>query len=283
MHKIPKEELLHICESFDGEYGLYAYVEETGESFGIHENKIFRAASTIKVPLLALLLKDGETGRLDLNRPKCLAPENRVGGTGILQSLAPELALNLYDIAELMIVLSDNSATNEVIDAVEIHRFNDFCREEGFENTGLGRKMMMGGNIRQYSAGEKPLNYTTAGDLGEMMKRIIHESFVSTSVSRRMLGIMAGQRLAKLSSSLPTVDRFDPREIPELPPVGYVVAATKGGTLTSPGISHDTGVFILPDGRRYALTVCTQTSNVKKALDGISACSKSMYEAMIRE
>ena len=66
----------------------------------------------------------------------------------------------------------------------------------------------------------------------------------------------------------------------ELPKEGQVVVASKGGTLTDPPTAHDAGIFYLPDGRYYIVTICTTSSNLKATTKIINEVGLVMYEAM---
>ena len=104
---------------------------------------------------------------------------------------------------------------------------------------------------------------------------------VSEKASDKMVQIMAGQRLARLKTLLPWTERVEPfAEKLELPAEGKVVAASKGGTLTSTGIAHDAAVFYLPDGRYYVMVMCTRSSSVDETTKIINEAGLVMYEAM---
>jgi len=78
----------------------------------------FPAASVIKLPILVEAYRQVDEGRLDLSERIPLRAEDRVGGSGVLKELEPGAALTLRDLLTLMIVVSDNTATNMVIDRV---------------------------------------------------------------------------------------------------------------------------------------------------------------------
>ena len=282
MHQIPAEALKAVCEKLDGRYGLYVSVPDTGEKFVLNGDEIFSAASTIKIPMLALLFQDAEAGLVDLQKKIQVKPDNRVIGSGILRSLSPDLELSLFDIANLMIVMSDNSATNEVADAVGMDRVRQYCIDNGYQNTWMWRKMFFKGPLPEPQVPEGlPVNATTASDLGRMMESIAAGTCVSEAASRKMVQIMAGQRLARLKTLLPCAERVEPyAETLELPKEGQVVVASKGGTLSSTGIAHDAAIFYLPDGRYYIMVMCTQTSSVDAATKVINEAGLVMYEAM---
>ena len=101
----------------------------------------FPTASTIKLAVLYELLKQAEEGRLSLDAPHPIEPAQVVGGTGVLQHLSRP-ALSLRDHAALMLIVSDNTATNVVIDAVGISAVNTRMQALGIRGLSLRRKMM---------------------------------------------------------------------------------------------------------------------------------------------
>lgn len=279
---IPSVTLEALCRQIDGECGLYVSIPETGERFVRNGDLLLHAASVIKVPVLSLLFKDAEEGRIDLEKKLTVKPENRVGGSGILQSLSPDLELSLFDLAVLMIVMSDNTATNEIIDAVGMDRVRAFCRENGYNSTWITRKMYYKGYVPPVKLPEgAPPNATSAGDIGRMLECIAAGRFVSKTVSRRMVQVMAGQRLSRLKTLLPFVERVNPHaEKLELPAEGKVVVASKSGTLLGSGIAHDAGIFYLPDGRYYVMAICTRSSDITATTGIINRMGLVMYETM---
>jgi len=278
---IPVEELTRLCKEVEGECGLYVSIPETGERFAWNEHFQAYAASTIKVPVLCLLFRDAEQGRVDLAQKVVVKPENRVGGSGILQSLNPDLEISIFDLATLMMVMSDNIATNQIIDIVGMERVRSFCKEEGLNSTWLWQKMIhKGPPPADMPEGLIP-NATTAGDLGGLMERIAAGTIVSPASCRKMVQIMAGQRLGRLQTLLPTTERLNPyADTLQLPAEGKVVAASKGGSKEAEGTFHDTGIFYLPDGRYYVMAVCTKGPNKTKAIRLIQQMGLTMYNAM---
>ena len=280
MKYIPEAKLREICAKVRGDWGLYVSVPAAGEKLVINGDQPFVSASTIKVPLLALLLKDAAEGRVALHDPIPVTGENRVGGSGILRSLSREIKMDLFDYAELMIVLSDNIATNQVIDAVTMERVDPFCKEMGWSATHLGRKMMTPGRL--LPDGTREQNYTSAADLGDMMERILQGTMVTPEISRQMLRILAGQRLNKFGKVLPCVERLDPHVDPEPAPEGKLILPGKGGTLTGdPNVSHDAVILLLPNGRQAVLVMTTATPDNKEAEKRMNEVARAVYEALL--
>lgn len=105
------------------------------------ERQPFPTASTIKLSILYELLKQAEAGTLALDAPAPLDRAQVVGGSGVLQHLTAP-AISLRDFAALMIILSDNTATNVVIDAVGMDKVNARMTAMGLADIRLRRKMM---------------------------------------------------------------------------------------------------------------------------------------------
>ena len=108
----------------------------------------FPTASTIKLAILYELLKQGEEGKLSLDKPALLERSQVVGGSGVLQHLSGPM-LSLGDHAALMIILSDNTATNVVIDAVGMANVKARMKALGLGDILLRRKMMDAAAVRR--------------------------------------------------------------------------------------------------------------------------------------
>ena len=277
MKLLPKEKLRAIFSELEGDGGLYVSIPETGEVLAIGEHNRYNAASTIKIPILALLLKDGEEGRLDLGKPIPVLPENRVKGSGVLKSLGPDVQMSLWDYAVLMIIISDNTATNMVIDAVGIDRANAFFAENGWNDTHLAAKIFF--PLPTLPDGTRDLDKTSAADLGNMMEQLLAGTLVSKSVSRQMLQIMAAQQGGKLTRDLPILRCPNPTmELPEIPE-DKLLMPSKGGSITNKYL-HDAAVMLLPNGRKAAIGVMTATTDNQKAGDILARVAVTVYEAL---
>ena len=280
MSYIPEEKLKELCESFDGSCGVYISLPFANEKFTYCADQKFRAASTIKIPLLALLLKDAEEGITDIETPIPLGEEGAVCGSGIIKFLSPDVRFSLYDYAILMMIVSDNTATNRVIDAVGIERANAFFAENGWSDTYLYKKLFVPAPDQPY--GTASTNLTSARDLGDMMSCVYEKSLVSEDVSNKMLSIMACQQLGKLDKSLRGVYRPGSARAPITKvPDGRIIMAQKGGTLAGKiSVSHDAAIMLLPDGRCAVMVVMTESADNNMALEFIKSISKSVYDAL---
>lgn len=278
---LPEASIRELFEGFDGAVGLYVSVPHSGERFVMNEDRQFYSASTIKVPILCRLFADAEAGLLNLSEKITVREENRCGGSGILQLLSPDLEISFFDLAVLMITVSDNIATNELISRLGMERVNAFCAESGLSRTWLHAKMMAAAKDRPAGLAEGlPVNATTAADLGGLLEKMAKGAVVCEEACRRMVRIMAGQQLGRLRAKLPCFKPELRGDTLPLPPEGRVLAATKGGTKDNLGCIHDTGIFYLPDGRYYVVSAFTESSRLTEAEQLLRQLGVMLFEAL---
>src|SRR5699024_5118544 len=130
--------IFSILNDLKGTIGLYFANLNSGRKVCINSEAIFSAASTIKIPLVTLLLIQAEQGVVDLHTQVTVNKINRVGGAGVIKELDQRYQPTIMDLAKLTIVLSDNTATNQLIDIVGgMDKVNKFCNDIGMKNTKL--------------------------------------------------------------------------------------------------------------------------------------------------
>jgi len=263
MSGIPAKEIHQILSEYDGDIGLYIEDCQTGETFSINGEKAFPSASTIKVPMLVLLLKDARDGLVDLDVQREILEENRVDGSGLIYMLDRRFVPTLRDMAKLMIVLSDNAATNEIMDVIGRERFNQFWKDWGCRSTKLMRKMMDREAIR-----EGRDNYISACDAGRILSAIARDEMIDAEISREAFDIMAAQQLrSRLPLLLPVASGRDlSGEVRE----GKVLVANKTGS--NGGAYHDIGIFELSGHRRYVIAMLTR--GFARAADATTAMNR---------
>ena len=128
-----------------GLVGVHAFdPDEPDLEFTVNADLLFPTASIIKVPILLEFYNQVAASDLDPNEVHGLRENVKVGGSGVLQFMSEETRLTLEDWAKLMINLSDNTATNYMIDVVGMENVNDLLERLGLEKTRLLRKMQAG-------------------------------------------------------------------------------------------------------------------------------------------
>ena len=227
-----ERDLQAIAESLDGVMGYVALDLASGERIGRMEDAVFPTASTIKLALLYELFKQADEGRVRLDDPLALERRHVVGGSGILQELnAP--AMPLRDYATLMIVLSDNTATNVVIDQVGLQNVTARMAALGLPHTKLRRRMI---DLAAALRGDE--NVSTPAEIARLLQ-IIHKGDGLTKESHQgLLMILKKSKSSPIRRSVPT----------------EVAVANKPGGLE--GVAVDGGIVYV-EGRPYVFTAMT--------------------------
>lgn len=271
------KDVFSVISDLDGTVGLYFEDLDSGKKISINGDLEFSAASTIKIPLVTLLLLKAEKGELDLNEKVVIDESNRVGGSGIIKELNDDYTPTIMDLAILAIVLSDNVATNQLIDIVGgPEEVTSFCNGLKLERTRLQRKMM---NFESLKVGKD--NYTTPSEMGYLLKLLANNKIESEEVSKGVINIMKKQQLNhKLPYLIPALEPDDPNIDSDIIDQGTVVVAHKTGELDK--VQHDVGVFLLPNGRKYILAIYTKNlSTDNEGIKAIANLSKVVYDCMV--
>jgi len=173
-----------------GELGLAAMNLPTGEELARNDERPMPTASVFKLPLLVELFRQSEAGALDLDERVTLRAEDAVMGSGILRDFSPGLQPTLRDLAMMMVIVSDNSATNLLLDRVGgPQRVNATMRELGLASIVVHRRIVFGEITTNGSLAE-----AAPRDLMRLVAMLAREELVSPEASRAMLAILGRQR-----------------------------------------------------------------------------------------
>ena len=125
--------------SLPGEAGAFASDSDGRAIFCEREDELFPSASVIKLPLVMTLYADAARGLVDLDERVSVG--ERVDGTGVLRHVREVERLSLRGLATLAIIVSDNTATNRLIERIGVDRVGERMREWGCPLSRLSRKM----------------------------------------------------------------------------------------------------------------------------------------------
>ncbi|MGE3796733.1 MAG: serine hydrolase [Thermomicrobiales bacterium] len=184
------ERLQQIQSRFSGRFGLAARNLTTGEEFLLGHDQVFPTASSIKTAILYEVFRQAEAGMFGLDDRIELRPSDIVRGSGVLRDLAPGLQPTVHDLAMLMIIVSDNTATNMMIDLVGgPEPVNAAMRAIGLDSTTLYRKINFDLKVTdpQWLAESSPF------DLMRLAGIIGNGEAVSKEASAGMLAILKRQ------------------------------------------------------------------------------------------
>src|SRR5699024_5969310 len=136
LQKKTEHQLQDIIKKSAAITGLAVVDLSTGEMVFAHNAEItFPQASAIKIPILMEVFKQAQEGNFSLSDRRAIDPDLLVGGTGILKHLEGDLTKSIKNLSVLMITLSDNSATNILIDLVGMAAVNETLQEVGAGQT----------------------------------------------------------------------------------------------------------------------------------------------------
>lgn len=130
-------------QNLDGVLGVAILDLATGRTLLFHSDEVLPTASSIKIAILAELYHQAQQGKLKLSDLYTLQQDDIVGGSGIAGMFTPGVTrLTLRDLSALMISVSDNSATNVIMDRIGMENVNVMLDSLGLTKTRLRRKMM---------------------------------------------------------------------------------------------------------------------------------------------
>jgi beta-lactamase class A len=174
-------------------------------SYGWRENERVRTASTIKLPIMAAVFAKVRQGEARWDERIELRGQDKVSGSGVLRELSDGVKLPLIDLVRLMIVVSDNTATNLVLDRISADAVNAFLDTLGLKQTRSLRKVRGdGADLKAPSGWSRAglleenrrfgLGVSTPREMVELLALLDQGKVVSPEDSREMLAILERQQ-----------------------------------------------------------------------------------------
>jgi beta-lactamase class A len=244
--------IAEVDRNLDGVLGVAIEDLRTGQKYLLHADEVFPQASSIKIAVLAELYHQAQQGKLKLTDVYTVQPSDLVPDSDIMGGLTPGVTrITLRDLATMMIAVSDNSATNVLIDRVGIENVNALLDSLGLTHIRLRRKMM---DLK--AAGEGRENIATPAEMMTLLENLYR-------------GKVFNKELTDFFKMLSThKSSFIPRDLPE----GLKVA-NKPGELE--GVRNDSGIVFV-EKRPYV--ICAMTTYLRRERDGEEAISKISLE-----
>jgi beta-lactamase class A len=175
-----------------GTVGYAVHDLDTGERLERRGDETFPTASLIKVPILVTVYELVEKGQLGLDDPLTLLKIDKVPGTGQLQYLRDNAVTSVHDAAWLMTTLSDNTATNLLLDRIVIRRVWDEMEKLGLPHTKVFAKVFRGNSsVATDSSAKYGLGVTTPNEMARLFALLATGKAVSPRADSTMLDILA--------------------------------------------------------------------------------------------
>jgi beta-lactamase class A len=256
---------------FRGVLGLAVIDLRTGETMSVRGDEQFPTASIIKLPLLVEVFHQMKYGRLHWQDPLVMLEADQVGGSGLLQHFAAPHQLTVGDAATLMISISDNTATNLLIDKVGIRAVNARMDTLGFKRTRLHAKVFARARTTIDSAGSATfgLGVTTPNEFARLLVQIYKGQIVSDSSSQKIVELL---KLQMVNDRIPRL----------LPPEATV--AHKTGEVDD--TRNDCGI-VYAKNHDFVFCALTRENQDKRwvsdnaALITIAELARMVYDALV--
>ena len=264
---IKMQTITEYIEDFQGKAGLVVTDISGKRLEEYNPNEVFGTASVIKIFLLAALLAECDAGKKNLN--DILHVENRenVGGTGILKEMKTDFFLSVYDMAVLMIIISDNVATNLLVDYLGgVENVNTFLMKTGLTRTKMNRKVSAEPTITS----KVPLGETTPAETADFLRKIYHNEILSDNGTKIFLDICGRQQMKNAFV----------REITS------VRAAHKTGMFEK--ARNDAGFLFPENGKTIIFAAFTESEALEEGVDAkgymlLGNIGKMVYEQYCKE
>lgn len=252
-----KKQATNQFDNIQGKYSLAFRDLSKGSTLSIGSEKTI-SASTIKIFIMIECFYAINNGELNQNQRILVTDDMKVGGSGILIKEESEKKYTISELIDLMMIKSDNTAANILIDKLGMDNINSRIRALGCVDTELNRKMM-----DQEAINKGIQNYTSVDDLALVLTKLYNGQCVSDKYDSMMLDIM---KQNETKSKIPN-------ELPD-----NVSVANKSGEFA--GVENDAGI-IFTDKGAYILCIVTEEGNSNEQVTNISSISKYIYEKYI--
>lgn len=255
------EKINTTLAAYQGSWGLSLVNAANGNQLTINPDKPFAAASMIKVPIMWEIMQQASQGLLCLEERLTVKKESLVGGAGIIKELDTLRSFTIKELVTLMIILSDNTATNVLIERIGMAPVSQAMQKLGLQQTVLRRQMM------DFAAAESGLeNTTTAEDMVKLFIAIYQAKSISKPYADLMLDILSRQQVRD--------------KLPFYLPEGIVIA-NKTGTLDL--VEHDGGILFLPGGPYILCVLTAELAANYLGLQLVAELGKIIYEHIVTQ
>lgn len=254
---------------FKGRVNIFAKNIDTGAVFSLAGEEPVQTASTIKVAIMVEAFARVAEQKAKWTDELVLTKEKKVGGSGILPEFSEGLRLTLRDAVTLMMVLSDNTATNLVIDTFGADAVNARMESLGLKDTRLMRRVFGGGESAEGRKEENKrfgLGRTSPREMVMLLEKLERGEVINAAASREMLDLM------KREQGTNGIWRQQWR----------VPKATKSGALDA--LRSNIGIIYHPRGRIALAITCHEMPEVNWTVDNAAMLLMSrLSEILIEE
>jgi len=193
------KDILEKIKTLPGHIGFFYKNMVTGETICFNENDDYIPASVIKLPILMEIYRLASMGHIDLNSKLIVREEDKMPSCGALNSFSGQVKVDIRTLCNLMITISDNTATNLLISYIGIEKLNKGFSSFGLEKTRVNRLL-----FDSEAASRGIQNIITPAEIGMLLEKIHSGTFVNKQVSSEIKNILLKQQIDhKIKEMLP--------------------------------------------------------------------------------
>ncbi|WP_047981146.1 serine hydrolase [Ornithinibacillus contaminans] len=253
-----------IIKHAGGTWGISLEDLTTNEAWGLNTEESFYAASVIKVPIMIAVFDAHHQGALNLTDTVHLDRDALVGGSGVLQHLTIGTRFTIHDLLTLMIIQSDNTATNILIDLLGVEKIQQTMEKQGLVKSKFYHKMMT------VPVDREGINEITAREMTVMLKKLVTGKIISAYACEQMITIMKKQQIrTTLPGKIPTNSSQLIGALPEWE------IANKTGSVS--GIRHDIGIFYVGKRTLVAAVLSKDVDDIR-AVDALGEIGLEIWQ-----
>jgi len=280
------------AEGFKGTLGVSVKHLYTGETANINGDKVFPTASVFKIPVIVEFFRQADAGTLSLDQQLLLSERDKVPGSGVLKELTEGLPVTYNDLLSLMMIVSDNTATDLITEIVGFENINATMKELGLKETQVTRYCrqilfdLVG--INDLPLEEMTIDvFQKAAETGEYKgswSLETGENDVTTpNEMNRLLELIVDGKAASRESCNKILEIMEKCQtggyrIPKYLPQKELRLQRKTGSL--PGIRNDVGIVTIKEtSEKYTITCFTMDAeDVYAAEEVVARVSKAVYD-----
>lgn len=287
-----KNNIQSVIQQYDASFGIYIKNLTSNEEIEINSDKLFQMASVVKVPILVTLYKEVYEENIHLNDRVVLKENDLVGGSGVFKEMEFGIKPTIKDLATMMIIISDNLATDAILKQVTVNEVQSYMEELGLKDLFVKQSiwelltLSVGLDIKPYSqetytqieeklhnlqldkdstvySDDPNNNISSAKSMSLLMEKIYKGKIISETCSKEILTILFKQQYQqRIGGKLPKPTKV----------------ANKTGSLGT--VFNDSGIVYLPnDEGAFVITVYSNGHTYDfDGNDAISTISRLAYD-----
>ncbi|MFA9560560.1 serine hydrolase [Evansella sp. AB-rgal1] len=290
------EKLQKIVDEAPGKFGVAIKHVEKGEGLHINSEAKFELASVVKIPILVALYKEVAAGNIRIDERVQFEHHDMVPGSGVIKDLDLGLAMTIKDLATLMIIISDNTATDKLLSILGKEKVNEHMLALGFENLCVHETIWELLALR-VAVDPEPFSQQKFDEITELLTIGVDESlvpsedFASNNIARAQdlnlllekIVLSDGMEEETSKQILEILSRQQStRRLPNKLPRG-TKTANKTGTIA--GSINDSGIIYLPDNKGTVLISVLSCGNptVEAGEEVISTLASAVYDYFVEK